>query len=336
VRWSRIFKASAWKGVFKRRRYAEFASVEIENVGKVYNKTIVAVDHVDLSIQQGECILCVGANGAGKTTLLEMLCGAREPTSGVITACESNIFVDTRAYRAILSIVFQENALIKNYTVREHIALFGRLCGKSDNEIQESIDTFISTFKGRDFIDTFSQNLSGGSKRKLCLAIALLKNPQVLVCDEPCAGIDVEARQMIWRTISSYSNMTSFINVHSIDEAESMTSRILVMSQGRVKFVGTPAEMREEFKCGYEVTILDESASMEDILSRVREIVPEVRVEVEHERKLLLPADLRVGAALEAIGDMNYLVHLDSMEITIRKMIEDDEARAPELGSIQK
>jgi ABC-type multidrug transport system ATPase subunit len=187
---------------------------------------------------------------------------------------------------------------------------------------------FNSLFKMRDFMDTFSGNLSGGSKRKLCLAIALAKNPHVLVCDEPGAGIDIEARQMIWQAISSYPGMTSFINVHSIDEAESMTSRILVMSQGRVKFLGTPAGMRNEFKCGYEITILDDSASIEDILSRVREIFPEVHLGTEHERTLMLPADLRVGAALEAIGDVNYIVHLDSVEITIRKMIEDDEAQA--------
>jgi ABC-type multidrug transport system ATPase subunit len=188
-------------------------------------------------------------------------------------------------------------------------------------------------FKMRDFIHNFSDNLSGGSKRKLCLAIALAKNPIVLLCDEPCAGIDVEARQMIWRAISSYTDMTAFINVHSIDEAESMTSRILVMSQGRVKFLGTPAEMREEFKCGYRVAILDDSASMDEIISRVRNVVPEVRVDNEHERTLLLPADLRVGAALEVIGDVKYIVHLDSMEITIRKMIEDDEVQNPETAS---
>jgi ABC-type multidrug transport system ATPase subunit len=183
-------------------------------------------------------------------------------------------------------------------------------------------------FKMRDFIDNFSENLSGGSKRKLCLAVALAKNPQMLVCDEPCAGIDVEARQMIWRTISAYPEMTAFINVHSIDEAESMTSRILVMSQGRAKFLGTPAEMREEFKCGYEIAILDESAPMDEILSRVKQVVPEARVDADHERTLMLPADLRVGAALEALGDVEYTLHLDSMEITIRKMIEDDEAQA--------
>jgi ABC-type multidrug transport system ATPase subunit len=80
--------------------------------------------------------------------------------------------------------------------------------------------------------------------------MALAKAPQVLICDEPCAGIDVEARQTIWQAISSYPNMTSFINVHSIDEAESMTSRIVVMSQGKVKFLGSPAEMRDEFKTG--------------------------------------------------------------------------------------
>jgi ABC-type multidrug transport system ATPase subunit len=123
--------------------------------------------------------------------------------------------------------------------------------------------------------------------------------------------------------------MTSFINVHSIDEAESMTSRILVMSQGRARFLGTPAEMREEFKCGYEVTILDESAPIDEILSRVREVVAEVQIGTEHTQTLMLPADLRVGAALEAIGDIRYIVHLDSMEITIRKMIEDDEVHGP-------
>jgi ABC-type multidrug transport system ATPase subunit len=328
IGWQNIFKLSVWKAFFQRRGHVEFNNIEIEGIRKVYDGKIVAVDHVDLSIKQGECILCVGANGAGKSTLLEMLCGARKPTSGIINACGSNIFVDTRAYHAILSIVFQDNALIPNYTAREHIVLFSRLAGRTEDEVREIVDTFNSMFKMRDFINNFSENLSGGSKRKLCLAIALAKNPQVFVCDEPCAGIDVEARQMIWRAISSYPGMTSFINVHSIDEAESMTSRILVMSQGRAKFCGTPAEMREEFKCGYEITILDDSASIENILSNVREIVPEVHLGTEHERTLMLPADLRVGAALEAIGDVNYIVHLDSVEITIRKMIEDDEVQA--------
>jgi ABC-type multidrug transport system ATPase subunit len=223
--------------------------------------------------------------------------------------------------------VFQDNALIPNYTAREHINLFAKLNRQTSDEVQASVDTFNSMFKMHAFIDNFSENLSGGSKRKLCLAIALVKNPQMLVCDEPCAGIDVEARQMIWRAISSFPEMTSFINVHSIDEAESMTSRILVMSQGRIKFLGSPAEMREEFKCGYKISILDDT-DMNMIVSRVRTVVPDVQVNLDHERMLMLPADLRIGAALEAIGDVNYVVHLDSMEITIRNMIEDDEAQA--------
>jgi ABC-type multidrug transport system ATPase subunit len=154
--------------------------------------------------------------------------------------------------------------------------------------------------------------------------LALVKNPQVLVCDEPCAGIDVEARQLIWRAISSYPETTSFINVHSLDEAESMVSRILVMSQGKVTFIGSPAEMRDQFKCGYEVAILD-STPMEDILSKVRGIVPEATTSPDHPNVLVLPADLRMRAALEAIGDAKYWVQLDSLEITIRKIIEGDE-----------
>jgi ABC-type multidrug transport system ATPase subunit len=326
IGWRNLFKLSVWKRLFRRSEYEEFLAVDVENVRKVYDGKTVAVDELNLSIKRGECILCVGANGAGKSTLLEMLSGAREPTSGHITACGSDVFIDTRAYHAILSIVFQDNSLIPNWTAREHIELFERLNGRSEEKVAASVDRFKSLFKMKDFIDNYSENLSGGSKRKLCLAIALVKNPHMLVCDEPCAGIDVQARQMIWRGISAYPEMTSFINVHSIDEAESMTSRILVMSRGKAKFIGTPAEMRDEFKCGYQVAILDETADVEAIVGRVSEIVPEVRVSPDHERTLMLPADLRVGSALEAIGEINYIVHLDSMEITIRKMIEDDEA----------
>jgi ABC-type multidrug transport system ATPase subunit len=140
------------------------------------------------------------------------------------------------------------------------------------------VDAFVSLFKTRSFIDNASENLSSGSKRKLCLAVALVKDPRVVVCDEPCAGIDGEARKMGWRAISSHAEMTSFVNARSIDEAESMTSRILVTSQGRAKVPGTPAEMREEFKCGYELAILDEVASMDGILASVREVVPEINI----------------------------------------------------------
>jgi ABC-type multidrug transport system ATPase subunit len=327
IGWSRLFKLAAWRALFKRSELVEFTRVDIENVTKVYNKKITAVSDVSFSIEKGECILCVGANGAGKSTLLEMLSGAREPTEGTVSACGSDIFVDTRSYHTVLSIVFQDNSLIPTYTAREHIEFFARLNGKGDAEIKDLVHLFASMFKMKPFLDNTSENLSGGSKRKLCLAIALVKDPQVLVCDEPCAGIDVEARQTIWRAISSYPQMTSFINVHSIDEAESMTSRILVMSQGKVRFLGSPAEMREAFECGYEIAVLDETP-MEQILANVAEVVPEVKLSPDHDRTLMLPADLRVGAALQAMGDANYVVQLDSIEITIRKMIEDDEALA--------
>jgi ABC-type multidrug transport system ATPase subunit len=318
---------SVWKGLLTRAQRVEFAGIRIDSATKIYDKKITAVSELTLAIERGECVLCVGANGAGKSTLLEMLCGARQPTSGTITACESDIFVDTQSYRAILSVVFQDNSLIRTYTAREHIELFAKLHGKSDQETKDVVTLFGSMFKMESCLDNKSENLSGGSKRKLCLALGLVKNPQVLVCDEPCAGIDVEARQTIWQAISSYPEMTSFINVHSIDEAESMTSRILVMSQGKAQFIGSPAEMRNTFDCGYEIAILDESP-IEAILERVREVVPDVKLSPEHDKTLMLPADLRVGAALEAIGDAEYHVQLDSIEITVRKMIEDDEALA--------
>jgi ABC-type multidrug transport system ATPase subunit len=330
IGWRRLLHPSSWKLRPRRREADSFTGVTVESITKKYDTGTLAVSDVSIAVEPGECLLCVGANGAGKSTLLEMLCGCRQPTSGAITACNSNIFEDAQAYHRTLGVVFQDNALIPQYTAREHIELCARLQGHTEETIAAMLDLFISMFKMRDFIDNASENLSGGSKRKLCLAMALAKDPQVLVCDEPCAGIDVEARQIIWRAISAYPEMTSFINVHSIDEAESMTSRVLVMSQGRVKFMGSPAQMRDEFQCGYEVAILGEGPKNDiyPIVGRVNQAVPEVRISPDRPNVLLLPADLRVLAALEAIGDVQYLVHLDSLEITIRKMIEDDELQA--------
>jgi ABC-type multidrug transport system ATPase subunit len=196
VGWRRLFDRTAWRSAFGRVGCAELAGVDVAGVRKVYG------GRVDLAIRSGKCV------GAGKSICVEM-----------------------RAYHAIVSVVFQDNALIPNYTAREHLQLFGRLCGNTDFAIQQSVDAFVSLFKTRDFIDNASENLSGGSKRQLCLAV--VKDPRVLVCDEPCAGMDIEARQLVWRAISSHAEMTSFVNAHSIDKTESMRSRSMVMSQGR-------------------------------------------------------------------------------------------------------
>jgi ABC-type multidrug transport system ATPase subunit len=115
-----------------------------------------------------------------------------------------DIFVDTRAYHMILSLAFQDNALTPVFAAREHLELCARLQGKTADAQMIRIDMFNSMLSTRDFIQNASENLRGGSKRKLCLAMTRSKNSEVLVCDEPCAGIDIEARQILGRTISAY------------------------------------------------------------------------------------------------------------------------------------
>jgi ABC-type multidrug transport system ATPase subunit len=319
--WRRIFSKRHWRALFVSPKRTDFTGLRTDSLTKCYGE-LKAVDDMTFSVEGGECVICIGANGAGKTTLLEMLCGAREPTSGTVTACGSDVFLEPRPFHAVASIVFQDNALHPQLTAREHLEHFRKMNARDD----DVVSYYSSVFHMGEFLDTFGANLSGGSKRKLCIALALVKNPQILVLDEPTAGVDVEARQNIWRALAGLTGLASFINAHSVEEAEAFASKLLVMKKGQKEFMGSPAELRAEFKCGYEVTLLGENPDAQSALALVQSVVPEAEINPEHENTLMLPADLRMSDALAALGDAHYIVHLESLETTITKLIEDEEA----------
>jgi ABC-type multidrug transport system ATPase subunit len=324
--WRGLFNKAKWRALLSKPPRKEFSGLRAEHLVKSYGG-LKAVDDVSLVIAPKECVLCIGANGAGKTTLLEMLSGAKEPTSGSVIACDCDLYGDRRSWEAVASVVFQDNVLHPQLTAKEHIEHFRKMNDRED----DVLGFFDSMFHMGDWLDTYSVNLSGGSKRKLCIAIALVKNPQIMVLDEPTAGVDVEARQNIWRAVASLTGLSSLINAHSVEEAEAIASRVLVMRRGRQEFIGSPGELRAEFKCGYRVTLLSEDANPEAALHCVQRVVPEAVLSPERS-DLLLPADLRMGSALQALGDQRCLVHLESLESAIATMIFHEEAAANDLA----
>jgi ABC-type multidrug transport system ATPase subunit len=337
IGWRNLLKIRSWKRLLRKRRRSRGEirssgeSIRFAGLRKVYGET-VALDDVSLSIRAGEVIIAIGPNGAGKSTLIDTLIGAQAATSGTIFVFDEQIEHNFGRLYTHLGIVFQDNCLLDNFNCIEHLRLFGEMHGYEGAELEDTVNTFMSMFQVGGCSNTLAKTLSGGEKRKLCIAIALLSHPSILILDEPTAGVDAQSRQLIWKAISRFQNMTALVSAHSLEEAESISSRMVVMKSGKIAFLGTAAELRSQYHCGYNLTFLGDDLDLGAVLNRVREVVPEAVVHEDHPRTLLIPSDLRVVDALDVIENEKerlgcgcYTVQLENLEETLRKLIEDEE-----------
>jgi ABC-type multidrug transport system ATPase subunit len=338
-RFKHLFQLSKWKSIFRRSARALVQdpdeAIRLEGVSKVYSgkQETVALNDVSLTIRTGEILIAIGANGAGKSTLINTLIGAIPKTSGRLYAFGDEIEQDFSELYRCLGLVFQDDTIIEDITCREHFELFSGLRGYTPAETEQDLSSLSSMLKLTECLDTRAKDLSGGEKRKLCIALSLISRPSILIFDEPTAGVDAQSRQIIWKAISHFEGITAFISCHSLEEAESVATRFLVMRDGAVAFIGTSAELRSQYRCGYHVTFLDDPPNMEAILERAETIVPEVHIRQEHPPTLFIPVDLRAADVLaaleeakEELGFTRYAVRLENLEETLAKLIEDAEA----------
>jgi ABC-type multidrug transport system ATPase subunit len=338
IGWRNLFKIRSWKQLFRKRRHIMLETgstreaIRFENLRKVYGKSTVAIDDLSMSIRTSEIVIAIGPNGSGKSTLLDTLIGAHAATSGKILVFGEEIAQDFSILYSHLGIVFQDNCLMESLSCLEHLQLFCELQGYDGGELTDTVAQFLSVFQLNGCAQTRGKALSGGEKRKLCIAITLISDPAILILDEPTAGVDAQSRQLIWKAISRYQNVTALISAHSLEEAESVSSRMVVMKAGKIAFAGTAAELRSQYHCGYNLTFLDDDLDFAAILNAARLVVPEAIMHEDHPKTLLIPADLRVVDVLDAIegereqlGFTAYTVQLENLEETLRKLIEDEE-----------
>jgi ABC-type multidrug transport system ATPase subunit len=165
--------------------------------------------------------------------------------------------------------------------------------------------------------------------------LALIKKPAVLILDEPTAGVDVQSRQVIWNMVRENENVTGLIACHSLEEGEHVSTRIMVMSKGKVAFMGTAAELRSAYNCGYYLTFVDDEVDMDRILEFVKEMMPEAQRPSGRAKAILIPDCLEVADLLEELerhkdelGITKYTVLVEDLEDTMRKMIESEEDQA--------
>ena len=217
--------------------------INIDNVCKKY-KNLTALDNVNLQIEEGQLFGLLGVNGAGKTTLIKILCGLTKKTSGNITINNLDLDNNLTKIKEIVDISPQSTAVANNLTVKENIEFFANIY---NNNNTENLNEIINTFKLNDVLNQRAKTLSGGYKRRLSIAIALVSNPKILFLDEPTLGLDVFARRELWSIIRKIKGKTTIIlTSHYLEEIENLCDNVAILSKGKVLKVGTISEIITE------------------------------------------------------------------------------------------
>lgn len=216
--------------------------IETSALTKYYG-SLCAVDHLDLSIGN-EIFALLGPNGSGKTTTVLMLTTLLRPTAGSARICGHDIESDAGEVRRLISYVPQDMAVDIKLTGRENVTLFAKLYGISHRD--ETIDRVLGMMALSERADDLVRTYSGGMRRRLELAQALVHEPKVLFLDEPTIGLDVAARKKIWEHIRTLKSrgMTIFVTTHYMDEADHFCDRVAILDHGRVAAVDTPARLK--------------------------------------------------------------------------------------------
>jgi ABC-2 type transport system ATP-binding protein len=206
---------------------------------------LVAVNGVDLEIKKGELFSLLGPNGAGKTTTIRMLCCLLKPTRGTASILGYDIAKEPFKVKELIGVSPQDTILSEHLNCWENLALIGKVYGLSSNEVkmrsQELLETMGLIERAKDQVRKFS----GGMKRRLSIAMALVSDPQVLFLDEPTLGLDPQARRAIWEYIAGLKGKkTILLTTHYMEEADSLSERIGIIDEGKVVALGTPQELK--------------------------------------------------------------------------------------------
>ncbi len=214
-------------------------AIKLVNLTKEY-KDLIAVNNLSLEIEENTLYALLGVNGAGKSTTIKMLSTLISPTSGEAYIHNFNIKTEKEEVKKIINVSPQETAIGENLSVYENIKLIADIYGIE----KEYVDEIIKKMKLEDVKNKKAKKLSGGYKRRLSIAMAIVTNPKVLFLDEPTLGLDVIARSELWKFIKEIkSHMTIILTTHYLEEVEELADKVGIMSKGKLICEGTIQEI---------------------------------------------------------------------------------------------
>lgn len=222
-------------------------AIDLAGVRKSYGEKIV-VDGLSFAVAPGECFGLLGPNGAGKSTITRMILGLAKPDAGKITVLGQPVPARARLARARIGVVPQFDNLDLQFSVRENLRVFGRYFGMSTREIEALIPSLLEFARLEHKADARVSELSGGMKRCLTLARALINDPHLLVLDEPTTGLDPHARHLMWERLRALlaRGKTILLTTHFMEEAERLCDRLCVLEDGRKIVEGRPHGLIDE------------------------------------------------------------------------------------------
>jgi ABC-2 type transport system ATP-binding protein len=232
------------------------AMIDVVGLSKVYPGGTVAVDGIDFSVAAGEFFGFLGPNGAGKTTTIRILATLLAPTGGRARVAGLDVATEPASVRRRVGFAMQAVAVDQLATGRENLELVGRLHRVPGRELRRRVDELLELMSLAPVAGKPAGTYSGGMKRRLDLASALVHRPEVLFLDEPTEGLDPQSRAALWEELSrvNASGTTMFLTTHFMDEADRLCGRLAIIDQGRIVASGTPATLKRAI--GEETVVL--------------------------------------------------------------------------------
>ncbi|XP_015840360.1 phospholipid-transporting ATPase ABCA3 isoform X2 [Tribolium castaneum] len=276
--------------------------IEIRNLRKVFGKK-TAVNNLTLTIYGNQITVLLGHNGAGKTTTMSMLIGIIPPTSGIAMILGRDIQTNMKNIRANIGLCPQHNILFDELTVKEHLYFFCKLKGLSSVEIEKEIGKYVNLLELQPKINKKSTTLSGGMKRKLCVAIALCGGSKIVLLDEPTAGMDPSSRRALWDLLQVQKNERSILlTTHYMDEADLLGDRIAIMANGELKCCGTSFFLKKKYGAGYHL-ILEKlpNCNPKKITELLKKYIPDIQIHGN------------VGSELSYLLKENYVAYFENL-----------------------
>jgi len=241
-----------------------------EGLSKQFEE-LVAVDHVNFEIEEGECFGFLGPNGAGKTTIIRMINCVSPVTSGKLHVLGMDVNTDFRRIKGLIGVAPQEDNLDPDFSVILNLTSYARYFGMRKPQALKKSQELLAFMQLSDKTEVKIDKISGGMKRRLIIARALLNDPRILILDEPTTGLDPQARHLIWEKVRELKKrgVTVVITTHYMDEAQQLCDRLVIMEKGKILVEGGPPALIAQHVGAGVVEIMDLEGPMESALKRL-------------------------------------------------------------------
>ena len=272
-------------------------AISVENLSKIFDKKIVAIDDVNFKVKNGEIFGFLGPNGAGKTTTIKVLTTLLRPTKGKVNVAGFDVIKEPDAVRSSIGIVPQSLTLDDDLKGITNLLLSAKLYHVPDKLAKERAEQLLDMVNLKDAIDRKVETYSGGMRKRLELIVGLIHEPKILFLDEPTLGLDIQTRSVIWeylKNLNKEKGLTIFITTHYLEEADYLCDRIGIIDKGKIMVMDSPSRLKDELggdiiniKINGEYSEIMESLKQLNHVKKIDIVDQNLRIKVEKGENVL-------------------------------------------------